>query len=218
MDTRGQLIEAIKDRDGARVREILEQDATAASARDSHGVSAMMLALYHGQQGAVDLLRVANPNLDIFEAAGLGETRRVDELLRADPSLVRGWSPDGFTALHLAAFFSHPETARALVEAGSDVNVASRNGMQVAPLHSAAAGHNFATVRILLEHGADPNARQHGGWTPIHAAAQDGDEDMVDLLIKHGADPTLKNDVGLTPLDVAKEKGHSELASRLSAA
>jgi ankyrin repeat protein len=177
-----------------------------------------MLALYNGEIGTVDLLRSANPNLDIFEAASLGQTKRIDELLHADPTRVNAYSPDGFTPLHFAAFFSNPDAARALAAAGADVNAASRNPMQVTPLHSAAAGHNLEIVRLLLEHGAAPNARQHGGWTPIHAAAQDGDEDMVDLLIRHGADRSLKNDVGLTPLDVAREKGHSELAHRLSAA
>jgi ankyrin repeat protein len=40
---------------------------------------------------------------------------------------------------------------------------------------------------VLLEAGADPNARQHGGFTPLMGAEQNGDLDLAELLIRHGA-------------------------------
>ena len=64
----------------------------------------------------------------------------------------------------------------------------SRNPMQNTPLHAAAAGRSKDAVRALLEHGADVNARQEGGWTALHAASQNGDVEMVRLLIAGGAD------------------------------
>jgi ankyrin repeat/protein kinase domain-containing protein 1 len=70
-------------------------------------------------------------------------------------------------------------------------------------------------VRLLLEHGALVNARQHGGWTPIHAAAQNGDRAMVELLLRHHADRKPANDDGKTPAMIAREKGHEELARML---
>ena len=68
---------------------------------------------------------------------------------------------------------------------------------------------------MLLAHGADVNARQHGGWMPIHSAAQNGDEQMVELLLEHNADPTMANDQGLTPAAVARDKGHEKIAALL---
>ena len=217
MDSKQEVIQAIKLGDASKVRAVLDNDATAAFARDTNGVSALMLALYFRQHGMVEMLHRAQPDLDIFEAASLGKADRVQELINRDRSLASAWSPDGFTPLHLAAFFGQENSARTLLENGADPNAVAKNAMKVAPLHSAAAGRDVNIVRMLLEHGASPNARQHGGWTPIHEAAQSGDRDMVDLLLKHGADPAAKNDAGVTALDLAKQKGHADLAERLSA-
>jgi ankyrin repeat protein len=68
---------------------------------------------------------------------------------------------------------------------------------------------------LLLDRGADVNARQQLGFTPLHAAAGNGDEAMADLLLARGADATLKSDDGKTPADVAAERGHTNLAERL---
>ena len=58
---------------------------------------------------------------------------------------------------------------------------------------------------MLLRLGADPNAREQGGYTPLHAATQNGDEDMIRLLLYGGADLTLRGKDGKTPLDLAME-------------
>jgi ankyrin repeat protein len=68
--------------------------------------------------------------------------------------------------------------------------------MRVAPLHSAAAARDREAVRLLLAAGADPNARQTGGYTALHAAAQHGDEEMSNDLLARGADPSLRAEDG----------------------
>ena len=57
----------------------------------------------------------------------------------------------------------------------------------VQPLHSAAANGNVESCRLLLEAGADPNARQQGEFTPMDAAIQQGDDEMIALLERYGA-------------------------------
>ena len=59
--------------------------------------------------------------------------------------------------------------------------------MGVAPLHSAAAARDNDAVRLLLEAGADANARQHGGYTALDAADQHEDAELAELLRRHGA-------------------------------
>jgi ankyrin repeat protein len=212
------VIAAIQSGSLEQLRAALTQDPASASARDVNGVSAIMLTLYHRRKEMTDLLQQANPATDIFEAASLGQSDRVRQLIAANSSLLSARSADGFTALHFAAFFAQEATARILIDAGAPVDLPAHNAMQVRPLHSAATARSAPIVRLLLEHDADPNARQHGGWVPIHSAAQNGDLAIVELLIQHGADPTLANDGGVTALKLAQDKGHAALADRLRAA
>jgi ankyrin repeat protein len=182
----------------------LERDHDLAAERNPDGLSPVLYALYNGKQELVEPLLDANPPLDVFDAAAVGRTRGLEELLDAEPELATAWSPDGFTALHLAAFFGQEEAAKILVERGGEVNLVARNAtIHVTPLHSAAAGSHPGIVKLLLEHGADPNAAQDGGFTPLHSAAQNDDRESAEALVEAGADPSLANDEGKTPADLA---------------
>jgi uncharacterized protein len=155
-------------------------------------MSELLQAVYRGDQARVDELLSAAPELDVFEAAAVGKTERLRELLDEDPSLANAWAPDGFQPLGLASFFGHVDTARLLVERGAEVNSASRNDLRVMPLHSAAATGDpetrYELAKLLLDHGADPNARQQDDFTPLMAADQYGDDRLRALLIEHGAE------------------------------
>jgi uncharacterized protein len=163
--------------------------------------SELLEALYRGDRDTVDAKLAEEPELTLFEAAALGHADRVRELLSLDPGSVDEWSPDGFTALHLAAFFGREAVAAALLEDGADVSAVARNPIRVQPLHSAAAGGHTAVARLLLERGADPNARQEGGFVPLHAAAQAGNDELYDLLVARGADQGAATDDGRTAAD-----------------
>jgi ankyrin repeat protein len=208
------LIDAIKSRDVECVRAVLEADAEAAEQRDEDGVSALMLTHYYGLDDTA-VRSARRSELDVFEAATVGDLERVRELLDEDPSLASAMSPDRTTALHFAAFFNQPEAAALLLERGADPHAVSEPFGRVTPLHSAAAAGNAETVRALLAAGADANARQQGGFTAIHAAALTGDEGMVADLLAAGADPALETDDGRTAAEFAAEGGHEALAARL---
>jgi ankyrin repeat protein len=153
-------------------------------------LSPILQALYRGDGAEAERLRSETAELDVFEAAALGDVERLRILLGADPAAAQAWSPDGFTALHYAAFFDGPEAVRILVEHGADLEAASTNeefAPGAHPLHSAIAAKRVDTAVALLEAGADPNARQHGGFTPLMAAEQQADLDLAELLVRHGA-------------------------------
>lgn len=182
-------------------------------------MSEILAALYRGDEAAAAELLAADPQLDVFEAAATDRVERLRELLEDDPSLAGAWAPDGFTPLHLAAFFRRPAAARLLVERGAPVDVVARNEqIPVTPLQSAVTAGQGETAALLLERGADPNFRHGGGFTPLHTAARNGDESAVELLLASGADPALADDDGRTPADFAREGGHEPLAERLERA
>lgn len=144
---------AAGDKDG--LCELLDARPEKAGERNDEGLSPVLAALYRGERELVDPILDANPLLDVFDSAAVGRTRGLQALLEDDPSLVSSWSPDGFTPLHLAAYFGEEDAAKELLERGADPSVVSRHAeIRVAPIQSAAAGEHDEIVRLLLEHGA----------------------------------------------------------------
>jgi ankyrin repeat protein len=209
------VFELIDAGDVAGLRALLASDPAAAASRRADGTSAVLWARYNFELDAVEVLLEANPQLDAFEAAAIGQTDVLRAELERDPAVASTFAPDGFTALGLASFFGHLEAARLLIASGARVNDASQNAMRVAPLHSALAGGHAEIATLLLEAGAEVNAVQADGYTPLHEAAQNGDQPMAERLIAAGANPRARLDDGSTPAESARRAGHDLLAARL---
>jgi len=144
------------------------------------------------------------------DAAMAGDADVVWALLQSDPSLASTYTDDGWTPLHLAAT---PEIAGMLLDAGADIQARNRHkfaGPGNSPLHGATYLNRQDVVRVLLERGADPNARDNAGLTALHLAAGNGWVDCARALLEAGADANARtNGEGvpeawreMTPLDV----------------
>ena len=140
-------------------------------------------------------------------AAGATPAEGTDAIQQADQAAAdfafnRGANTDGggLTALVLASRQDCLDCAKALVEAGADVNQVTRYGWT--PLLTATQNRHYKLAAYLLEKGADPNIANKGGWTPIYLAtdnrnieggdypvrAPDMDHlEYIKLLIDHGA-------------------------------
>jgi ankyrin repeat protein len=212
-----ELVMAVTEGNAVRVAEIVSAEPALAASRDESGVSALLLARYRSDRAVLDALLAADPPMDVFDAAALGHIDRLRHRLDEDPSRATAFAADGFTALHLAAFFGKPEAARVLLAAGASVSTYGRNDLANQPLHAAAAGRQLEVCRILLAAGADVHATQHGGYSPLHEAAQGGDVESVELFLSAGADPSLPADDGRTAAELAEHAGHADLATRLRA-
>ncbi|HEX6040452.1 ankyrin repeat domain-containing protein [Longimicrobium sp.] len=210
-----EVMDAVKAGDADALRAVLARDPAAADAR-ADGDSPLLMALYTGRRDLAELLVAHGRRPDAFEAAAFGDVDRLRALLDAEPGAVTRFAADGWTPLHLAGFFGHVDAMRLLLERGADVRAVSINAMRNTPLHATMAGPSGITgARLLVEAGADVNARQHGGYTALHAAAQHGAIDVIDLLLDHGADPDLPTDDGRRAVDLARERGHADAADHL---
>jgi len=209
------LFAAIQAGDAGRVAELLDTQPGLLSARDSGGNSPLLTALYSRKPDVAATLLQRGCDVNLWEAAALGDVPRLQAILASQPAELNRHSHDGWTALHLAAHFGHLEAVRTLLARGADVHARSTNSLDNHPLHAALAGRSAEVARALLDAGANPNTIEHGGYTPLHQAAEQGDLVLVQLLLGRGASPTPKDDHGRTPLDPAEAKGHSEATGLL---
>ncbi|HEY0866130.1 MAG TPA: ankyrin repeat domain-containing protein [Fimbriimonas sp.] len=192
------------------------RDAFAAGETAVEGApSAILLAAYYGKHEVAEALRAAKGQLDIFEAAAMGDLHVLESILLSDPHAHQAHSTDGFTPLGYAAYFGHLEAVRLLLRKGASPNVASENPLHVTPLHSALDQGRKEMARALVENGADVNASQGDGWTPLHYCAQNGDVETAKFLLDHGARGDEPNRAGAFPADLAEKAGYAALAEIL---
>ena len=213
--TSGDLFGLIETGDVDAVRALLAEQPWLAAERDDEGVSPLLRARYRMDNGMVETVRTHVDLLNVFEAATFGDLDRLTELLAEDPERVDAMSGDGFTPLHLAAFFGQADAVRLLLARGASVDRNGTGWMTGTPLHAAASGSHATVVRMLLDAGADPNNRQRHGYTPLHSAAANGDLDSVELLLDAGADPAWANDDGDTALMLAEREDDLVIVERL---
>jgi hypothetical protein len=92
----------------------------------------------------------------------------------------------------------------------------SLDGHGNTPLHWAGFKNEMPCVSLLLQFGADPNARAHpSGWTPLHDAAYSNSVESIDLLLRAGAHVDARANSGATPLCFAAQEDASQAVATL---
>ena len=203
------FLDACKAGDDDRVRAMLDEDPSLVSSRAATGETPVIAALYRGHQSIVDRLIDAGAPLDLWTAAALGRADIVEARLHEDPTSVHRQSYDGWTPLHLAAFFGHAAVVTLLLEGGANLEAVSGNRIGNTALHAAVAGGRVDAALRLIDAGAAVNAADGGGHTPLHIAAEGGYVPIVESLLRHHADPHAVDAEDRTPLARAAARNHA---------
>jgi len=178
----------------------------------------------------------------LVNAITAGDVEAVRELVRADPALASARDASGLPVVLLALFHQQRAVAEVLLAAEPELGVleaaATRRAERLrelldadpdarrartpegfTPLGLAAFLGGPGTVRVLLEHGADPDddADNQFGIRPVNAAAAAHDLETLRLLLEAGADPDARQQGGFTPLHQAAHTDDVELAQLLLA-
>ncbi|XP_054374459.1 protein phosphatase 1 regulatory subunit 16A isoform X4 [Molothrus ater] len=96
------------------------------------------------------------------------------------------------------------EEVQQFLESGISPDLCNEDGLTA--LHQSCIDDSLPLVRLLLDAGADANARDAELWTPLHAAATCGHLRLVQLLLQRGADLLALNSDGNMPYDLCEDE------------
>ena len=194
-------------------------------------VAPLPAALYKRHFRIANLLREHGANVDIQGRTGWNPLHMASAEGHID--MIRWLLDHGADVNALTDFLSTPllmaaahvqlEATQVLLERNADVNL--RNGRDATPLYEVLnnfpwgkGGVGVDIVRLLLDHGADPNIRLSDlttNFTPLHLASFKGLLEAARLLLSYGAKVDEKNEEGKTAFQVASESGYDEITKLL---
>ena len=210
------------------------------NAQQPDGTSALLWAVYYEETDMVSLLLDAGADANVQNRYGLtpliqssiyGNSEIISLLLDAGAD-ANARTLQGDTALMNASKAGTVEGVQALIAAGANVE-ARDDQLSQTPLMWAAAFDNADIVRILVENGADVNAKSleliflgviqgpisgdfpDGGLTSLHHAARDNGIETVRVLLALGADPNILDPQDISPLRVAITNKNLDVAKLL---
>jgi ankyrin repeat protein len=166
--------------------EFLLEKGAAINARDERGMTAINRAVQpdfsaprEARKKCVELLIPKGADYTISDAVWLGDSAKVEQLLKNNPSLANS------AVLLIAVKEKHANVAELLIKSGADLDA---NLFGTPLLHISANGGNIGVVKVLLDNGADINQRGAYGELALHWAATKGRIDVVGLLLDAGSE------------------------------
>lgn len=118
------------------------------------------------------------------------------------------WESKGWNELHVAVALDRTAELETLLRKGRRETLDRRDKEGRTPLLLAATKGNIECGKMLLESGAEKNAKSNDGRTALHRAVANGNRRMVEMLIQLDANPRICDDRGRSALDIARDKGH----------
>ena len=143
----------------------------------------------------------------LYYAALCGFCDLVEHLIGKFPEHINARGGRMVTPLAAALHEKHFRVAGSLFRHGADVDVLGYGSKTL--LVAVSWTGSVDTVRWLLDHGADDNARDELHFSSLHFAAFWADLESVQALLEHGADINARNEYGEVPLHLAASLSHN---------
>lgn len=153
-------------------------------------------------------------NRALQRAAQQGDNKGVERLLDAGAD-VNASDDSSMPPLYIAMMAKHFDIAKLLLHRGASTSFDGLNTGFTALAHAVAFGRDASLVRVLLEHGADPNEQDHMNRTALMWATEHRQTKVAELLLKHGAKVNAQDEDGDTALSEACSRGRLETAKLL---
>ena len=192
----------------AKIAERLIQAGAGVNVRNGYSRTPLHVAARRGHTKVVKILLEVGAKVDAKDwnaetplhkaARGEAYPEAVEVLIKAGAD-INAKDNAGRTPLHWAALRGQSEGGKSLIGIGAELTA---SGM---PLFWVPGGHS-ELAKILIDAGAEVNAKTRSGDTPLHWVASCGNTEILKVLIKAGVEPNMKNAGGETPLDRTKDK------------
>ncbi|MEE8285092.1 MAG: ankyrin repeat domain-containing protein [Gammaproteobacteria bacterium] len=205
-----------------RVRDLASPEAGAFLKRPTERTLRFLRAAEHGRLDVAKLLLAGGVDVrakghsgesSLHSAAGNGQAEMVGYLapLIGEPDVRDDF---GGTPLLWAARQHKIEVTRLLLELGADSKAIDKHrqtALHGTADHSDLCDDDYRIAQLLLDGGANVNAKDDLGRTSLHVAARDGHLEMARLLLGAGAEVDAETAAGEAPLHLAAEGSHKEM-------
>ena len=214
-----EIFDVVKTNDLAKVKALVEKDASLVNSTDVTGNTPLHQAAITGSASIIDYLLSKGANINAgntlinapLHEALINGRDDVAKLLIEKGSDLEKQNNEGKVPVHYAARYNRLPILDILISRRVNLEVKEKNRDMTPLLYVALMTDYAEAAKKLIENGADINARDRSNWTPLNHAIHGRSNELIDLLLDKKADLDTSPSIGNAMLDMAAGLGSARL-------